>query len=66
MRYAFEHKGEVVEKGLTARAYVRDNFSWDNAARIASKRLSEIYESRLFSTYSKSFEMDKGMYSFPH
>ena len=44
MRYAFENKDEVKEKGLKSREDVKNKFSWKSISKIADQRINEILE----------------------
>jgi glycosyltransferase involved in cell wall biosynthesis len=46
MRFAFVHREDTLIRGARARAHVRDNFSWEQAAAIMDRRLTAIYEDR--------------------
>jgi hypothetical protein len=45
MRYAFDNRKELVEKGLKARNHVLQNYTWDKVTDIAEARLNEIFKS---------------------
>lgn len=38
LRYVFEHRAEAQAKGATASQYILENYTWENAARIALER----------------------------
>jgi len=44
MRYAYENREEIEEKGAFATEHIRANFTWDKAGEIAAKRIREIYK----------------------
>jgi glycosyltransferase involved in cell wall biosynthesis len=46
MRYCYQHPDESKNKGQIAAEHVRKNFSWTNSARIAERRLLEIYKKK--------------------
>jgi len=46
MRYAYNHPEQTKQKGKLARQHVTKYFTWQNAAKIADKQLTKIYESR--------------------
>lgn len=44
LQYAYRHPEECRKKGEHARRFVTTQFTWDNAAKIAVKRIGEIYQ----------------------
>jgi glycosyltransferase involved in cell wall biosynthesis len=45
MRYAYEHRDEVKEKGARARALISSNFTWKKSAEAVVSRLLALYNS---------------------
>jgi len=43
MRYVYENRDEVKEKGAKARKYVEENLFWDKATDLAEERLKQIW-----------------------
>jgi len=59
MRYCYENREVVKEKGKKARKTIEESFTWANAAKIADRRLRAIYESNTYNANVQSSKLDE-------